>query len=179
MDKQTLKRGVLWEGCFPDGRYDVPSCITRIDPRCFRAYADMQAVELPDSLVDIDSEAFSCCPNLTCISLPAFLEEIGEHAFSSNRFTEVTIPGSVMRISPCCFSASNTLHNVTIEEGTEYIEARAFADCLNLNEIRIPASVHTIAENAFERCPRLCIIAPSSSLAADFARRHGIPTTER
>lgn len=94
MEKQVLRRGVLWEGCFSDGCYVIPPSITHIDQCCFRAYSDMQTVELPDSLVSIGSEAFSCCANLAHISLPPSLEEIGDYAFSSNRFTEVTVPGS-------------------------------------------------------------------------------------
>lgn len=179
MEKQVLRRGVLWEGRFPDGCYVIPPSITHIDQCCFRAYSDMRTVELPDSLVSIGSEAFSCCANLAHISLPPSLEEIGDYAFSSNRFTEVTVPGSVKRIPRCCFSASDTLHKATIEEGAEYIGDQTFADCPDLNEVRIPASVHAIAESAFEKCPHLSIIAPADSYAASFAKQHGIPTTER
>jgi hypothetical protein len=83
--------------------------------------------------------------------LPKALTEIGEEAFCGNQ------------------SAS-----VYLQDGVTTIGERAFADCGNLRSIRIPASVTSIAENAFEGCRAdLTVYGQSRSQAQQFAKEKG------
>ena len=67
----------------------------------------------------------------------------------------------------CAFTA------VRIPDGAVGIGSRAFADCVNLNQIEIPSSVTYIAENAFEGCSDVVFVCESGSAADTFAAAHG------
>lgn len=76
-------------------------------------------------------------------------------------------------IGPEAFAGIGAKEVILYDECTE-IQSRAFANCANLERIEIPASVKTIAEDAFTGCPGdLTIVAPSYSAAKTFADQHG------
>lgn len=163
-----------------DGRVCViPEGYTRIDTALLEGNDEIVRLVLPRSLVSIGPRAFSCCPNLRKVTLPKKLEQLGEYTFSSSSLANITVPGSVKGIPRCCFSSSTHLYEVVLEEGITAIGPQALADCPNLSQVHIPASVSAIAEDAFENCPHLRIVTLSNSFAADFARQHNVPTTER
>ena len=58
-------------------------------------------------------------------------------------------------------------------DGCETIGARAFADSANLRTITIPASVTSIAADAFDGCTDLTIRTPKGSYASRYAAAHG------
>ena len=86
------------------------------------------------------------------LTLPAKLEAIEAEAFAGNAFVCVVIP-----------------------EGCKTIGSAAFMDCAQLRFVEIPASVATIAANAFEGCgDGLIIVTVSGSEAERFADAQGI-----
>ena len=88
--------------------------------------------------------------NSSRLKLPAFLKEIGEEAFAG-----------------CCEES------VIVPDGCETIGARAFADSANLRTITIPASVTSIAADAFDGCTDLTIRTSKGSYASRYAAAHG------
>ena len=64
-----------------------------------------------------------------------------------------------------------------IPSGVTQIGSRAFAQLQQAAIIRIPATVSSIAENAFEGS-HVLFKCPENSYAARFARDHGIPLAE-
>lgn len=50
------------------------------------------------------------------------------------------------------------------------IDAQAFAGCVNLTDIYIPATVTGIAEDAFLNCDNVTIHADEGSVAAQFSQ---------
>ena len=84
------------------------------------------------------------------LKLPEFLKEIGEEAFAGCSEESVIVP-----------------------DGCETIGARAFADSANLRTITIPASVTSIAADAFDGCTDLTIRTPKGSYASRYAAAHG------
>ena len=87
--------------------------------------------------------------------LPAALTEIGEEAFSGSPAESVWLP-----------------------DGVTAIGERAFAECENLRAIRIPASVVSIADSAFDGCSvSLVITGKTGSEAQRFAARRGLSFT--
>lgn len=81
--------------------------------------------------------------------LPAALTEIGEEAFSGSPAESVWLP-----------------------DGVTVIGARAFAACKSLRAIRIPASVVSIADSAFDGCAAsLTVYGKTGSEAQRFAER--------
>lgn len=85
------------------------------------------------------------------IILPANLTAIEERAFEGVAAAIIEIPDGCLRI------------------GTE-----AFLNCRNLTQLYIPASVKTIAFDAFDGCDKLTIYAPADSAAIKLARTLGI-----
>ena len=85
------------------------------------------------------------------LKLPAFLKEIGEEAVAGCSEESVIVP-----------------------DGCETIGARAFADSANLRTITIPASVTSIAADAFDGCTDLTIRTPKGSYASRYAAAHGL-----
>jgi hypothetical protein len=87
------------------------------------------------------------------LKLPAALKTIGKGAFASNRLLECVI----------------------ISDGCTRIGSRAFADCIALAAIEIPASVTEISLDAFEGCMEtLVIVTTEGSPAAIFAEENHI-----
>jgi hypothetical protein len=65
----------------------------------------------------------------------------------------------------------------TMPASLAQIEDEAFADNFALREIWIPASVLYIADNAFEGCNEITILAEADSYAAEWAREHDMAFT--
>ena len=72
--------------------------------------------------------------SMNVLRLPAALQAIQQEAFAGAGFEAVIIDGNC-----------------------EFIDSRAFADCVNLRYVRIPASVTGIADDAFEGCDQVVI----------------------
>ncbi len=85
------------------------------------------------------------------LAFPAMLEVIEDEAFMGVAF-----------------------ESVTLRQGCTAIGSRAFAQCAGLNTIYVPDSVKSIADDAFEGCSGLTIVAPQGSFAHTFAESHGI-----
>lgn len=78
--------------------------------------------------------------------------------------TEVHIPASVTRdgktyrvkaIREGAFDANTDICKIVIEDGIEQIDAHAFASCMGLESISIPASVKSIGQGIFYNCNNL------------------------
>lgn len=55
----------------------------------------------------------------------------------------------------CCKCGDNTLERVSILEGTELIDTDGFKHCMNLVEVYLPKSLHTLCASAFCECLKL------------------------
>lgn len=93
--------------------------------------SDIETVIIPEGVVAIEPQAFQRCWNLTSVQFPSTLRTIGSDAFR------------------LCIS----LKEITLPEGLQTIEAGAFTSCSIKPgikvDIRIPASVEYIGEEAF------------------------------
>lgn len=70
---------------------------------------------------------------------------------------------------------SASVRQVTIEEGVKYIGAGAFQNCSRLHSVTIPASVCSIADDAFSGCTDLTIVGKKGSYAQAYAEEHDLP----
>lgn len=64
---------------------------------------------------------------------------------------------------------------VEITENVAAIERRAFADCMNLREIRIPATVLKVDDRALEGCENVTVYGVKGTEAERFAKAAGFP----
>ena len=86
---------------------------------------------------------------------------------------ELKLPSSLSVIGEEAFFGDSSLASVTVAEGTESIEARAFAYS-GLTFISLPASLSYIAEDAFEGVLGLSASAPLNSFAYRWCVVHGL-----
>lgn len=81
--------------------------------------------------------------------------------------SSITLPEGLMTIEAEAFMGAASLENVYVPEGTTSIGARAFANS-SLQYIELPASMESIADDAFEGCDELEVVAPEGSYAAEW-----------
>ena len=75
---------------------------------------------------------------------------ITQAAFSgSMTLTELTVPGIISSVPPGAFAMCIGLTDVTMLDGVRTIDAIAFRGCLSLSSVTLPASVTSIADDAF------------------------------
>jgi len=78
------------------------------------------------------------------------------------------LPAALKTIEDEAFYGNTAIECVEVSDKTESIGSKAFANS-GLKEIRLPASVTSIAEDAFEGCENFVIIAPEGSKASEWA----------
>lgn len=71
-----------------------------------------------------------------------------------NGCTTVTIPAEVKTIGKECFAGTD-VQEVTLPEGIENIESKAFLDCNRLRKINFPEGLQTIKDRSFMNCSSL------------------------
>lgn len=110
---------------------------------------DIQVAQEVAEDFTLDMEAHYALNDDTRLLISA--AEIGEEAFMDTGASQVVLTGNSTEIEPF-----------------------TFANMARLSVIHIPASVDTIADNAFSGCAEnLLIVAPAESEAANFAKAHG------
>lgn len=96
-------------------------------------------------------------PEVTVLCLPTALRMIEDEAFMNNKgLTIVELQG----------------------ENLIAIGSGAFKGCTNLQQITIPVSVESIADDAFDGCDKLLIVCKSGSYAQQYANAHDITWKE-
>lgn len=83
----------------------------------------------------------------------------------------LTLPGSLKIIEAEAFLGNLSANNVIVPEGVEEIHSKAFANA-QLTLVELPQSVTFIAEDAFDHCEALSIVALEDSYAYDWAIAH-------
>ena len=156
----------------------IPNGVTNIEYRAFYNCGGLTSVTIPDSVTSIGSEAFYNCRGLTSVTIPDSVTSIGHNAFYNTSFynnqpdglvvfgkvaykmkgtrpSTVTIPQSVMSISPFAFSGCSGLTSVIIPNSVTRILEMAFYNCDGLTSVTIPDSVTSIGYRAFSGCSGL------------------------
>lgn len=85
---------------------------------------------------------------------------------------DMILPAGLTAIDAEAF-AGTTMQVVRLPQGLKSIGSRAFADCPDLWQILIPASVTSIADDAFAGVEGLIIFGQAGSAAQRFAEAHG------
>ncbi|MDO4962141.1 MAG: leucine-rich repeat protein, partial [Eubacteriales bacterium] len=134
--------------------YRVPDETREIAPCAFEFTVNLQEVVLPEGLEVIGEKAFKDSM-ITKIELGSHLMLIGDEAFRGSHIKRVEIPGCIERIPRGCFSDTEELREIVLNEGLTQIEANAFGNVYMMESISIPASVKKIDSTAFRGCMSL------------------------
>ena len=115
------------------------------------------------AITTLPAKAFYNSTNVENLILPKTLTLIGESMFYRSKLKSIKISASVKTIGEGSFYQCSYLKSVTFEDGSQlktidgdyYYYSGAFADCVALTSIEIPASVETIEATAFKGCSSL------------------------
>ena len=151
----------------------------------FAGCTALEEVRLPSRTVTVGNYAFAKCTSLSLVTFGenSRLKTIGNNAFEScSSITEITIPNTVANLDPenettaqvlgignNAFKGATKLETVTFVEGGELpltIGTSAFADCMRLTGVNLPARLVTaqgakgavveiVPSNVFSGCSTL------------------------
>ncbi len=153
----------------------IPDCVISLGDGVFAYNRSLNSVQLGRGLTAISPMSFMYCGNLKQITIPngiavidgsAFLQSglesvafeensalirIGYGAFSESRLSQIDIPASVLEIGSDAFR-STPLCRVGFTEDSvlQTIGSSAFSGCWMLQEIKLPNSLRTIGDFAFQ-----------------------------
>ena len=155
----------------------LPNTLTSIGENAFKE-SGLQTIEIPASVEAIESGAFCDCTALTNVTFEKGSrlkmirgmydwDDYGTFADCTS-LTSIEIPASVETIGAATFQNCTALTSVTFEKGSRlkmiwgnsiaYSYYGAFADCISLKSIEIPASVETIGRATFKNCKALATV---------------------
>ncbi len=153
----------------------IPSGVKTI-PQSFLNNSKVTSLELPEGLTTIESFGLLGNYELTELTLPSTLTKLCAQALNGLPVTSLTIPGSVKTMEGLTMMGFSQCTELILEEGVTTIEGVAqYVDSKPLEIIRIPASVTSIADNAFQSVAENCVIyGEVGSCAEAFAQKNNI-----
>ncbi len=86
----------------------------------------------------------------------------------SAQAAELKLPSGLKRIEAQAFYGDTSLDAVTVQEGTEVIGSKAFARS-SVRTVSLPASLYSIADDAFDGCENLTVNAQEGTYAYTWA----------
>lgn len=114
----------------------------------------------------IHDEAFAYCSKLVTVTLPNTLKNIAFSAFANcSSLQAIDIPTSVKFVGAFTFMGCTSLKDVTLHEGTLYLEPNIFCNCKNLESLVVPNSVIYLGFNAFQGCLKLKSVTLSPNIS--------------
>ncbi|MBR6203593.1 MAG: leucine-rich repeat domain-containing protein [Candidatus Methanomethylophilaceae archaeon] len=134
-------------------------------------------VALPDGLEVVCDAAFYGCAKVAKVSIPSGVKRIGKSAFSGcSSLAEIRIPASVTEISDYALNGCVSLRSIEVDEGSARFASKDGAlfskDMKTLvrapggieGEAKVPDSVETVGNGAFQGCERLVSVRMGASV---------------
>ncbi len=156
---------------------DLPEKLTNIGEYAIYNCDGLTSIIIPETVTSIGDYAFNSCESLIEITIPAGVIRIGTGVFGQCHKLEniavhpnnpsYTTDGTVLfsKDWKTLVAAPIVSGHYTVPEGTTSIESSAFANCVGLTGITIPASVNTIGDSAFSCTNLTNIVIPSSVMS--------------
>ena len=160
----------------PTDSFEIPSqfetvlgtmTVKSIGERLFANSTGLLSVTFPNSITNVGDEAFLNCDVLASVSFNHGLRSIGRHVFDGSAVETITLPDTVREINGNPLAGCSPSTGVNVGEANPYYTVtdqgvlydRDFTTLcavpMSVEEIEIPASVTTFAEECFLGCLRL------------------------
>ena len=187
-----LHGGELIEGCFEGfdqlETVQLPETIRRISHKCFAGCKNLVRVYGLANVENFDEKVFEGCESLTMLELPflgmdkerpttlahLFGEVVGlglneirimggaiiEKAFADcDSIVQVYLPNGIEYIPTECFRGCSKLEKIINTEAVKHVAPRAFSDCVSLEAVALE-KVEIIEDEAFASCRGLteCVL---------------------
>lgn len=123
--------------------------VKAIGDEAFNLHYYLALLELPEGLETIGESAFAWCATLQYVSFPTTLKTIGDNAFANGYKGCLLDLPAVETIGAHAFEQSLIEGVLALPEGLKTIGEGAFDVCVAIEELYLPATVETIADDAF------------------------------
>lgn len=130
----------------------IPSGIQIIGHHAFAECHGLTSVTIPEGVTEILSGAFKNCHHLKKVYLPSTLQTLDSPFDNCSSLEELDIPCNTHYVR---LMSTTGLRKVTLHEGISCLPRLAFANCSNLQEIILPASITEVEAEAFQCCSSL------------------------
>jgi hypothetical protein len=143
--------------------FDTPSHLRKIPDYLFSGCGGLTTLTLPDSVTDVAPSAFGKSGVTAIIGsawtiIAGLVIHLGKVVGCFETPSSIRIPGRVREIVDYAFFRTNSLIDLSFEEGTMRIGTTAFTWCFGLKKAAFPASLIVIEARAFQECDQLCEI---------------------
>lgn len=165
----------------------LPDGLRYVQNEAFSGCSSLKEISLPDGITDnnLGESVFSMCSELTTVKLPSQLTFIPPNTFSlCYKLESVTYPENVTSVSIAAFNGAHAFgqqlpstltkieesayrgcgfKSVVIPESVTEIGEGAFADCLDLKDADVKASITSLPDMMFMNCALLeNVVLPAS-----------------
>jgi hypothetical protein len=118
-----------------------------------RCMGSPAAVEIPNRIQKLCRCSFQACELLTRVTFEANseLSVIDEHAFTDSGLDSISIPSSVVRIGPKCFSYCDKLKVIAFETGSKLADSGndICDESHNVERIEVPEAILWVCKRGF------------------------------
>ena len=174
-------------GCSRLTSIEIPAGVTSIGESAFEGCSGLTSINVEAGNVSYDSrdncnaiiekETNTLIQGCKNTKIPSSVTSIGERAFwDCSELTSIEIPSSVTRIGYGAFDGCSGLTSITVEAGNAMYDSRDNSNALietktntlilGCKSTKIPSSVTSIGESAFEDCSGLTRIEIPSSVTS-------------
>lgn len=143
-------------------RLELPRSYTYVKNNMFNGCGFIHEVKLHDRVTTISKGGFRDCDHLQKINFPDNLEVIESAAFLNCFALEIAMPDdgkgwvpSIISIGDRAFKNCRNLIEFRLPSSVREIGTEIFAKCKSLKKVEIPREINLIPHNAFEACESL------------------------
>lgn len=142
---------------------------SRSELLAYPAGASQTAYIVPGSVRTIGGSSFQGAQYLHRVKLGENVEKISRHAFEGSAISWVDFPEALRHIGWSSFGSCPNLTHIELNKTqTEFINAMAFCNCINLEKVILPGSIKKIERWAFLFCDSLNSVEFSSNVQKQF-----------
>lgn len=120
----------------------------------------LERVDLEGRVTEIGAWAFEGCEALQTVTGTEYLKTVGDYAFSDCRQVEFNFPAQLEAAGENAFYFCRQLKIGALPRTIQSMGKRAFAYCPGLTEIRLPAGIAVVPEEAFRATNAKTIVLP-------------------